>query len=123
MLRLRFPLVLSQKCGQMLLEIEKNKIWKKQHEQLKKIQLLFSFADNVDKSIRKDAIKDNTTPSNVLRNLIGLETGKAIRPRLGVSFSEDDFVFLAKKYNIAANDRKLLIQRVTNEVLDHYSEE
>ena len=87
-----------------------------------KIQLLFSFADKVDKSIRKDAIKDNTTPSNVLRNLIGLETGKVIRPRLGVSFSEDDFVFLAKKYNIAVNDRKLLIQRVTNEVLDHYSE-
>lgn len=106
----------------MLPEIAKNKKWKKQHDQLKKIQLLFSFADKVDKSIRKDAIEDNTTPSNVLRNLIGLKTGKAIRPRLGVSFSEDDFVFLAKKYSIDVNDRKLLIQRVTNEVLDHYSE-
>lgn len=105
----------------MLPEIEKNKKWKKQHEQLKKVQLLFSFADKVDKSIRKDAIEDNTTPSNILRNLIGLETGKAIRPRLGVSFSEDDFVFLAKKYDIDINDRKQLIQGVTTEVLDYYA--
>lgn len=104
----------------MLPEIEKNEKWKKQHEQLKKVQLLFSFVDKIDKSIREDAIKDNTTPSNVLRNLIGLETGKAIRPRLGVSFSEDDFAFLADKYNIDVSDRKLLTQRVSKEVQAHY---
>ncbi|PCH61852.1 MAG: hypothetical protein COC19_03940 [SAR86 cluster bacterium] len=104
----------------MLPEIEKNKKWKKQHEQLKKVQLLFSFADTIDKAIREEAVVSNTTPSNVLRNLIGLETGKAIRPRLGVSFSEEDFKFLAGKYNIDINDRKLLTQKVTSEVQHYY---
>lgn len=106
----------------MVKEIDQNKTWQKQSQQLKKVQFQFEFLKDVDRQIKLDAIERQTTPSNIVRDLLGLKPSGPIRPRLGVSLSPGELELLGDRFNVDPDDRRALVRRATEAVHAHYSE-
>jgi hypothetical protein len=97
-----------------------NEKWEKQREALKKIQITFELMQSVDREIRIEAAETGESPSNVIRKVLGLDVNPPVRPRLGVSLSEDEILGLAKRYNVDPSDRKNLVRRATEAIQLHY---
>lgn len=94
--------------------------WNEQKAALKKIQITFELMQSVDREIRIEAATAGESPSNIIRKVLGLEANPPIRPRLGVSLSQDEIENLAKKYDVDPSDRKHLVRRATEAVQLHY---
>ena len=88
--------------------------------QLKKVQVNFSFKPSVDRALRHEAIDRELTPSNLLREKLGLDSTRTVRQRLGVSLDDDDFVLLGKRYGIDPSDRNAIKKRATVDVQAQY---
>lgn len=100
----------------------KNPQWQKQKTVLKKIQINFDFLPDVDRRIRLDAVNTSKSPSAVVREILGMETKTPQRPRLGVSFSEDELSDLYQRYGLSEGDRAALTRRITEQLQMHYRE-
>ena len=103
-------------------EIDGNKTWQKQRQQLKKVQLQFEFARDVERQIKLDAIAQHTTPSNIVRDVLGLKPSGPQRPRLGVSLAREELEALAERFALDPNDRRALVRRATQAVHAHYQD-
>ena len=94
--------------------------WLEQQQALKRVQLHFTFTAHARKRLQHDAIDVDLTPSNYIRKLIGLPYVKTTRPRIGLSFSEQDFVHLSQRYAIDPDNREALKRKVTEEINRRY---
>lgn len=106
----------------MAIDISQNEKWKKEADQLKKVQVNFSFLPSVDQALRHEAVDKEMTPSNLLRERLGLPSSRTVRQRLGVSFDQADFEFLAKRYRLDPNDRNAIKKCATEEIQAQYQE-
>lgn len=97
-----------------------NAKWEKQKAALKKVQVSFELAQSVDQKIRIEAAKSGESPSNIIRRVLGLEVSPPVRPRLGVSLSQDEIERLAAKYNTDPQDRKAWIREAANTIQHYY---
>lgn len=104
----------------MAIDINQNAKWKKEAEQLKKVQINFSFKTSVDQALRHEAVDKEMTPSNLLREKLGLEAKQAVRQRLGVSLDDSDFEVLAKKYQLDPNERNAIKKKATEDIQKQY---
>ncbi len=104
----------------MPIDISKNKKWQTEAEQLKKVQINFSFKTKVDQALRHEAVDKEMTPSNLLRERLGLDSSRTVRQRLGVSFDESDFKILGKKYSIDPSDRNAIKRKATEDIQLQY---
>ncbi len=100
-----------------------NNKWTKEKKVLKKLQLHFSFQQDIMRRIRYDAADALITPSDIIRRIIGLPYVKVQRPRIGLSFTPEVLAQLAAKYNLEAADEAEIKRRVIDEVIQHYRSE
>ncbi len=100
-----------------------NNKWTKEKKVLKKLQLHFSFQQDIMRRIRYDAADASITPSDIIRRIIGLPYVKVQRPRIGLSFTPEVLAQLAAKYNLEAADEAEIKRRVIDEVIQHYRSE
>ncbi|PCK10056.1 MAG: hypothetical protein COA42_00190 [Alteromonadaceae bacterium] len=104
----------------MAIDVKQNEKWAKEAAQLKKLQVNFSFVPQVDRALRHEAVDLDMTPSNLLREKLGLTSSKTVRQRLGVSLDEGDFHCLAERYELDPNDRNAIKRRATEEIQKQY---
>jgi hypothetical protein len=79
---------------------------------MKKIQL----------EIRKEALEAGLSPSDKIREILGLPTNKRPkRPRLTVSLSVDDYQVLAEKYQLNANQQLEIKKKLMDDLVNHVS--
>ena len=104
-------------------EIKSNSKWQKERATLKKLQIHFEFQQEVMKEIRYDAADARLNPSDIVRKILGLCYSKVQRPRLGLSFNQDEIKQLAHRYGLDVLDEKQIKQRVMAEVNAVYQEE
>ena len=102
--------------------ISDNPVWEKQAKVLKKQQLHFSLLNAVESKVRIDAAKAGENPSNTLRRILDLPVKPPVRPRLGVSLTDDEIKSLSTRFDIDPNDRKSLIRRAAEAIHLHYDE-
>ncbi|MCU7816142.1 MAG: hypothetical protein KZQ89_15785 [Candidatus Thiodiazotropha sp. (ex Lucinoma kastoroae)] len=100
-----------------------NTKWTKEKSVLKKLQMHFSFQQNVMRRIRYDAADASIMPSDIIRRIIGLPYTKVQRPRIGLSFNKELLEQLAEKYGLDAADEAGIQRRVIEEVNQHYQSE
>ena len=96
--------------------------WSKEKVVLKKIQIHFSFQQQVLASIRHDAADEDVNPSDIVRKIVGLPYKKIQRARIGLSFNDNDLKYLAKHYQLDKVDEKEIKRRVMEEINIHYHE-
>ena len=93
--------------------------WTAEKQALKKIQMHFVFQEQLNRRIHVDGAQQNINPSDVIRKITGLPYRHIQRPRIGLSFNQQDLAYLAQKYDLQPSDVKQIKQRVRDEV-DHY---
>ncbi len=104
-------------------EIKSNSKWQKERATLKKLQIHFEFQQEIMKEIRYDAADARLNPSDIVRKILDLSYSKVQRPRLGLSFSQDELKQLAHRYGLDCLDETQIKQRVMAEVNAVYQEE
>jgi len=96
--------------------------WKKSEKSLRAVQLVFEFGKGLNEVIRRQATQQGLSPSDKIREIIGLEVKKPKRPRLTVSLSEEDYTALAHKYHLNPVDKEAIRQAIKDELI-HYSQQ
>jgi hypothetical protein len=94
--------------------------WQSSIKAVKAVQVAFDMDEKIQLSIRKQALEAGISPSEQIRDILGLPTNKRPkRPRLTVSLSPDDYEWLAKKYDLSA-EQQLEIKKKLMDDLIHY---
>jgi hypothetical protein len=98
--------------------LEHNPKWAREKRALKKVQMHFVFKEQLTQRIRHDAADENINPSDIIRKVVGLPFQRIQRPRIGLSFNENELNYLAQRY--ALDDEKAIKRRVLEEVTRYY---
>lgn len=94
-----------------------NEKWRKSDKSIRAIQVIFELEQAQSKALRIQAIEKDLSPSDYIRELIGLPRKKPIRPRLSISLSADDYEVLAKRYKLDKDDRVNIRERIKAELI------
>ncbi|MGL1932232.1 MAG: hypothetical protein OCC45_10780 [Desulfotalea sp.] len=113
---------MKKKNDMIMSGFKDNSKWQKERATLKKIQIHFEFQQEVMRQIRYDAADARLNPSDIVRKILGFSYSKVQRPRLGLSFSQDELKQLADRYGLDCLDEKEIKQRVMAEVNAVYQE-
>jgi len=100
-----------------------NKKWKNEKSVLRKLQMHFTFQQDILRKIRHDAADASIVPSDIVRKIIGLPYVKVQRPRVGLSFNQDELAQLAEHYGLDAMDEAEIKRKVLEEVNKYYQED
>jgi len=94
--------------------------WQSSIKAVKAVQVAFDMDEKIQLAIRKQALEAGISPSEQIRDILGLPTNKRPkRPRLTVSLSSDDYELLAEKYNLTS-EQQLEIKKKLMDDLIHY---
>lgn len=96
--------------------------WQAELAALKKIQMHFDFQENLRKKVRLEAAEEDMNPSDVIRKIAGLSFNKIQRPRIGLSLTPDDLVYLAERYNLDPSDATAVKKQLLLEVEQYYTD-
>lgn len=97
--------------------------WQSSVKAVKAVQVAFDMDEKIQLSIRKQALEAGISPSEQIRDILGLPTNKRPkRPRLTVSLSPSDYELLAEKYDLTS-DQQLEIKKKLMEDLINYVNE
>jgi len=100
-----------------------NSKWIKEKSVLKKLQMHFTFQQDILRKIRHDAADASIVPSDIVRKIIGLPYVKVQRPRVGLSFNKDELAQLAQQYGLDVSDEAGIKRQVIQEVNQFYESE
>ncbi len=94
--------------------------WQSSIKAMKAVQVAFDMDEKVQLSIRKEALEAGLSPSDQIRDILGLAINKRPkRPRLTVSLAPDDYQVLAKKYGLAAEQQLEIKKKLMDELVNH----
>ncbi|AOT11132.1 hypothetical protein [Pseudoalteromonas luteoviolacea] len=99
---------------------ENKKTWQKQEKAVRATQLAFDLSSEVQKFIKKNAIDEELTPSDMIRRILGLEIkSKKTRQRLSFNLSDEEIGLLAERFDIADGDKRMVKQKVADLLIQH----
>ena len=103
--------------------IEDRKIpdkWQSSIKAIKAVQVAFDMDEKIQLSIRKQAVDAGLSPSDQIRDILGLPINKRPkRPRLTVSLAENDYQVLAKKYGLKAEQQLEIKRKLMDELIEY----
>lgn len=98
--------------------------WQSTVKAIKAVQVAFDMDEKIQLAIRKEALEAGLSPSDQIRNILGLPTSKRPkRPRLTVSLSPDDYQLLAEKYQLSANQQLEIKKKLMDDLINHIIEQ
>jgi hypothetical protein len=94
--------------------------WQSSMKAIKAVQVAFDMDEKIQLSIRKQALDAGLSPSDQIRDILGLPINKRPkRPRLTVSLAPNDYLVLAEKYNLEAEQQLEIKKKLMDELVDH----
>ena len=94
--------------------------WQSSVKAIKAVQVAFDMDEKIQLSIRKQALDAGLSPSDQIRDILGLPINKRPkRPRLTVSLAPDDYQILAKKYDLKAEQQLEIKRKLMDELIDY----
>ena len=103
----------------------RNKIpdaWKQSNKSIRAVQVIFELEQAVSKALRIKAIEQDMSPSDYIREVVGLPRKKPVRPRLSISLNEEDYKILAQRYNLSPEDKTAIRARIKQELVEQHQE-
>jgi len=96
--------------------------WQSSVKAAKATQIAFDMDEKVQLEIRKEALEAGLSPSDKIREILGLPTNKRPkRPRLTVSLSAEDYQVLADKYQLEAEQQLEIKRKLMDDLINHVS--
>ncbi|MER2494331.1 hypothetical protein ABS311_20855 [Catenovulum sediminis] len=97
--------------------------WASSNKAIKAVQVAFDMDEKLQYVIRKEALDAGLGPSDQIRKILQLPVSKRPkRPRLTVSLSAEDYIELAKRYGLEAEDQLEIKKRVMDDLIKHASD-
>jgi hypothetical protein len=93
------------------------KSWAKSDKSIRAVQVIFELEQAQSKALRIKAIEKDLSPSDYIRNIVGLLPKKPIRPRLSISLSEEDYTILAKRYRLKPEEKDQIRKLIKEELI------
>jgi len=94
--------------------------WQSSVKAAKATQVAFDMDEKIQLEIRKEALDAGLSPSDKIRDILGLPTNKRPkRPRLTVSLSSDDYQVLADKYQLTADQQLEIKRRLMDDLVNY----
>tara|TARA_R110002050_G_scaffold282617_2_gene430634 strand:- start:2159 stop:2488 length:330 start_codon:yes stop_codon:yes gene_type:complete len=94
--------------------------WQSSIKAIKAVQVAFDMDEKIQLSIRKQALDAGLSPSDQIRDILGLAINKRPkRPRLTVSLAPDDYQALAEKYGLKAEQQLEIKRKLMDELIEH----
>lgn len=94
--------------------------WQSSLKAIKAVQVAFDMDEKIQLSIRKQALEAGLSPSDQIRDILGLAINKRPkRPRLTVSLAPDDYRVLAEKYGLKAEQQLEIKRKLMDELIEH----
>ena len=94
--------------------------WQSSVKAIKAVQVAFDMDEKIQLSIRKQALDAGLSPSDQIRDILGLPINKRPkRPRLTVSLAPSDYQILAEKYQLPAEDQLGIKKRLMDDLVTH----
>ncbi|WP_226899298.1 hypothetical protein [Pseudoalteromonas maricaloris] len=85
--------------------------------------MAFDLTTEVQKSIKKQAIDEELTPSDMIRKILDLEVkSKKTRQRLSFNLTDEEIALLAERFGVDPHDKRAVKQQVANMLLSRYSD-
>jgi len=83
------------------------------------VQVAFDMDEKIQLSIRKQALDAGLSPSDQIRDILGLPINKRPkRPRLTVSLALSDYQLLAEKYGLEAEQQLDIKRKLMEELIE-----
>ncbi len=94
--------------------------WQSSVKAIKAVQVAFDMDEKIQLSIRKAALDAGLSPSDQIRDILGLSINKRPkRPRLTVSLAPDDYQVLAEKYGLNPEQQLEIKRKLMDELIEH----
>jgi len=94
--------------------------WQSSVKAMKAVQVAFDMDEKIQLSIRKEALEAGLSPSDQIRDILGLPVNKRPkRPRLTVSLAPTDYQVLAEKYGLKADQQLEIKRKLMDELINH----
>lgn len=98
--------------------------WGSSVKVVKAVQVAFDMDEKIQLAIRKEALEAGLSPSDQIRDILGLPTNKRPkRPRLTVSLAPADYELLAEKYNLPVDQQLDIKKKLMDDLIDHVNQE
>ncbi len=93
--------------------------WQSSDSAIKAVQVAFDVEEKVLNAIRQAAFDANISTSDQIRLVLDLPTAhKPKRPRLTVTLSDSDYVTLAERFALAADNRLEIKEQVLKALIE-----
>lgn len=100
------------------------KKWQSEKNATRAVQVAFDLGERVQKAIRQEALDENVSPTDRVREILGLSvTRKPQRLRLSISLVDEDFKVLAERFGLEEEDRLAIKQRASETIVQHVTGE
>ena len=94
--------------------------WQSSVKAMKAVQVAFDMDEKIQMSIRKEALEVGLSPSDQIRDILGLPINKRPkRPRLTVSLAPSDYEILAKRYHLTSSDQLEIKKKLMDDLINH----
>jgi len=92
--------------------------WTKSDKSIRAVQVIFELEQAQSRTLRIQAIEQDLSPSDYIRDIVGLPRKKPVRPRLSISLSSEDYIILAERYNLAPEQKTEIRERIKKDLID-----
>jgi hypothetical protein len=94
--------------------------WQSSIQAVKAVQVAFDMDEKIQLAIRTQALNAGLSPSDQIRDILGLPTNKRPkRPRLTVSLGQDDYEVLALKYDLSPEQQLEIKRKLMDDLIRH----
>lgn len=94
--------------------------WLRQEQAVRATQMAFDLSSEVQKSIKKQAIDQELTPSDMIRKILALEVkSKKTRQRLSFNLNDEEIALLADRFGVDIDDKRAVKQQVAELLIAH----
>ena len=93
------------------------KNWTKSDKNIRAVQVIFELEQAQSRALRISAINQDLSPSDYIRDIVGLSRKKPVRPRLTISLTEEDYKVLAKRYKLKLEEKEKIRARIKDEII------
>ncbi len=91
--------------------------WEKEKKAIKATQVAFDISTEAQKKLKLMASQNDLSPSDQMREILGLPRKKPVRPRLTISLTVKDYEFLAGIYKLDPEDKLAIKERAAREII------
>ncbi|WP_440056249.1 hypothetical protein ACSLBF_15425 [Pseudoalteromonas sp. T1lg65] len=84
--------------------------------------MAFDLSTEVQKSLKKQAIDEELTPSDMIRKILSLEVkSKKTRQRLSFNLTDEEIALLAQRFGVDPEDKRAVKQQVASLLIKRYA--